>query len=157
MRDTLAYMLKASHTNDGVYFAWAVSLPLKSILTLVGSGEYSGCMCVKEKLEVGIVSVSSVVQNAKICVNMACFLCMYSLEWSLGQCEQFQGILEGQVSYPTDQPWSQICVKVCLHVHWLLSAAAWLCHYAVIHSFNMFQQQNTENSVAGVSLLIFLH
>lgn len=79
----LHIMLKASHTNYVVYFAWAESIPLKSILTLVGSGEYSGCMCVKEKWQVGILSVSSIVQNAKICVNMACFVCMYSLEWIL--------------------------------------------------------------------------
>lgn len=40
-------MSKTSRTYGGVCFAWAESLPLKSILTLVGQGEYSGCMCVK--------------------------------------------------------------------------------------------------------------
>lgn len=65
-------MSKTLRTYDGVCFAWAESLPLKSILTLVGQGEYSGCMCVKER-EMAcwhLVNFFNTSILPKMCVNM---------------------------------------------------------------------------------------
>lgn len=67
-----AYILYASHTYDGVCFAWAESLPLKSILTLAGQKEHRVCVSEREreyeKWYVGIWFISSVLLNAKIIV-----------------------------------------------------------------------------------------
>lgn len=57
---------KVSHTYSGVSFAWAETLQLKSILTLVGNVEYSPCVCVKEReMECWHLVNFSILQNAK--------------------------------------------------------------------------------------------
>lgn len=50
-------------------FAWAESLPQKSILTLVGQCEYSGCVSVKER-EIACWHLINFLNTAKFCVNV---------------------------------------------------------------------------------------
>lgn len=52
-----------------MHFAWAESLPQKSILTLVGQCEYSGCMSVKER-EIAGWHLIHFFNTAKVCVNV---------------------------------------------------------------------------------------
>lgn len=78
MRDTVAYMLYASHTYDDVCFAWAESRPLKSILTLVGQGELSACR------------TFSVCERVMVCWHLIHYFSTAECQNNFYQCAHFR-------------------------------------------------------------------
>lgn len=138
-------MFKALHTSGGVCFSWAESRPWRSILTLVGQGEYSWCLCVKEREMACWHLLNSfntwILPNVADCTS---FVCMCSPERSLRECEQVQGLLEGQVSLIKEK--SSVSIGTSYHAR---------THY---HQISCQWFPTTMNlSAASDSRLIFLN